>query len=151
MKSKSKRQSQPGIRISFSLQQYWMWLLLASPRAHLGAGGCQGSCLIESLISRAQLCSYRKSETSQPLPGQISTRCNQHVCVLSHYNLVRLFATPWTVAHQASLSMGFFRQGYWSGLSCPSPRDLPDPGIKSGSPALRTDSLLNEFPSPPIY
>ena len=88
--------------------------------------------------------SYRKSKMSQPLPGKISTRCNKHVCVLSHYNLVRLFATPWTVAHEAFLSMGFFRQGYWSGLPCPSPGDPPDPGIKSRSPALRTDSLLIE-------
>ena len=43
---------------------------------------------------------------------------------------------PWTVAHQAPLSMGFSRQEYWSGLSCPSPADLPNPGIKPASPAL---------------
>ena len=49
---------------------------------------------------------------------------------------VRLFATPWTVAYQAPLSMGFSRQEYWSGLPFPSPGDLPDPGIKPGSPAL---------------
>ena len=48
-------------------------------------------------------------------------------CVLSH---VQLCATPWTVAHQAPLSMGFFRQEYWSGLPCPPPGDLPNPGIK---------------------
>ena len=42
--------------------------------------------------------------------------------------------TPWTVAHQAPLSVGFPRQEYWSGL--PSPEDLPDPGIKPASPAL---------------
>ena len=41
---------------------------------------------------------------------------------------VQLFATPWTVAYQAPLSMGFSRQGYWSGLPFPSPGDLPDPG-----------------------
>ena len=44
--------------------------------------------------------------------------------------------TPWTVAHQAPPSMGFSRQEYWSGLPFPSPGDLPDPGIKPGSPAL---------------
>ena len=44
--------------------------------------------------------------------------------------------TPWTVAHQASLSMGFPRQEYWSGLPFPSPVDLPDPGIETQSPAL---------------
>ena len=55
---------------------------------------------------------------------------------------VQLFMTPWTVAHQLPLSMGFSRQGYWSGLPCPPPRDLPDPGIEAGSPAspaLQTD------------
>ena len=49
---------------------------------------------------------------------------------------VRLFVTPWTVAHQAPPSMGFSRQEYWRGLPFPSPGDLPDPGIKPGSPAL---------------
>ena len=49
--------------------------------------------------------------------------------------------TPWTVACQAPLSMGFPRQDYWNGLPFPSPRDLPDPGIKPGSPALQADSL----------
>ena len=49
---------------------------------------------------------------------------------------VQLFASPGTVAHQAPMSMGFSRQEYWSGLPFPSPGDLPDPGIKPGSPAL---------------
>ena len=51
------------------------------------------------------------------------------------------FATLWTVAHQAPLSMGFSRQEYWSGLPFPSPGDLPDPGIKPAFPALQVDSL----------
>ena len=50
-------------------------------------------------------------------------------------SFVWLFATPWTVAHQTPLSMGFPRQEYWSGLTFPSPGDLPDPGIKPLSPA----------------
>ena len=50
-------------------------------------------------------------------------------------------ATPWTVAHQASPSMGFSRQEYWSGLPFPSPGDLPNPGIKPRSPALQADAL----------
>ena len=49
---------------------------------------------------------------------------------------VRLFATPWTVDYQASLSMEFSRQEYWSGLPFPSPGDLPNPGIEPGSPTL---------------
>ena len=60
---------------------------------------------------------------------------------LSH---VRLFATPWTVAYQASPSMGFSRQEYWSGVPFPSPEDLPDPGIEPGSPALQADALPSE-------
>ena len=51
---------------------------------------------------------------------------------------------PGTVAHQDSLSMGFSKQEYWSGLSFPSPRDLPDSGIEPGSPALQAGSLLSE-------
>ena len=53
---------------------------------------------------------------------------------------VRLFATPWTVAYQASPSMGFSRQEYWSGVPFPSPGDLPDPGIEPGSPAFHQGS-----------
>ena len=55
-----------------------------------------------------------------------------------------LFATPWTVARQAPLSRGFSRQEHWSGLSLPSPGDLPNPGIKFGPPALQADSLSSE-------
>ena len=54
------------------------------------------------------------------------------------------FVTPWTVAHQASLFMGFPKQEYWSGLPFPSPGDLPDPGIESRSPALQADGLPSE-------
>ena len=59
---------------------------------------------------------------------------------------VRLFTTPWTVVYQASPSMGFSRQEYWSGLPFPSPGDLPDPGIEPGSPALQADTLPSEPP-----
>ena len=59
---------------------------------------------------------------------------------------VRLFATPWTVAYQAPLSMGFSRQEYWSGLPCPSPGDLPNQGIKPRSPTLQADALLSVPP-----
>ena len=62
---------------------------------------------------------------------------------------VQLFATPWTVAHQASLSMELSRQEYWSGLPFPSPGDLPNPGIEPGSPALQADSSPFEPPGKP--
>ena len=62
---------------------------------------------------------------------------------------VQLFATLWTVAHQASLSMRFSRQQYWSGLPVPSPGDLPNPGIEPRSPALQADALTSEPPGKP--
>ena len=58
--------------------------------------------------------------------------------------------TPWTGAQQASLSIGFSRQEYWSGLPLPSPRDLPDPGTKPGPSAMQAVSLLTELPGKPI-
>ena len=59
---------------------------------------------------------------------------------------VQLFAIPWTIVYQASLSMGFSRQEYWSELPFPSPGDLPDLGIEPGSPALYADALTSEPP-----
>ena len=53
-----------------------------------------------------------------------------HVCMVSRFSHVRLFATLWTVAHQTPLSMGSSRQEYWNGLPCPSPGDISNPGIK---------------------
>ena len=79
-----------------------------------------------------------------------------NVCVyvwsLSH---VGLFATPWAVARQAPLSTEFSRQEYWSGLPFPHPRDLPNPGIESTSPALAgrlstTNNKLKMEDSPAI-
>ena len=59
---------------------------------------------------------------------------------------VQLLAIPWTVACQAALSMGFFRQEYCSALPFPSSGDLPNPGIKPRSPALQADTLPSEPP-----
>ena len=59
-------------------------------------------------------------------------------------------ATLWTVAHLTPLSMGFSRQECWSGLPCPPPGNLPDPGIESLSPALQVNSLPTEPPRNPI-
>ena len=59
---------------------------------------------------------------------------------------VQLFATLWTAAYQAPLSMGFSRQQSWSGLPFPSPGDLPDPGIEPRSPTLQADYLPSDPP-----
>ena len=63
--------------------------------------------------------------------------------MLSCFGSVQLFATLWTVAHQAPLSMGFSRQEYWRGLPCPPPRDLPNPGIEPSS--LMSPALAGRF------
>ena len=60
---------------------------------------------------------------------------------ISRSVMSQLFATPWTVAHQAPLSMGFPRQEYWSGLPFSSPGDLSNSGFGPGSPVLQADSL----------
>ena len=77
------------------------------------------------------------------------------VCVrahaLSYFSCVRLFATLWTVAHQIPLSMGFSRQGWWSGLLFPPSVDLPDPGIEPMAPELQAVSLpLSPWEAPDV-
>ena len=76
-------------------------------------------------------------------------KCFLKLCVLklSH---VQLFATPWTVARQASLSMEFSRPEYWSGLACPPPGDFLNPGFEPRSPALQADFLPLEPPGKPF-
>ena len=66
------------------------------------------------------------------------------VCVCQLLSRVGLFATSWTVARQAPLSLGFPRQEYWSGLLFLSPGDLPNSEIKPGTPALQADSLASK-------
>ena len=74
--------------------------------------------------------------------------------MLSHFSHTQLFATPWTVAPQAPLSMGVSRQEYWSGLPFPSPGDLPNSGIELTSPmapALAGRFFTTEPPGKPPY
>ena len=66
-----------------------------------------------------------------------------HACMPTQFSCVWLFVTLWTVAYQAPLSMGFSRQEYWSGLPCPSPGDLPNPGIEPTS--LNSPALAGRF------
>jgi len=97
-----------------------------------------------------------RSKTRQVNTHRSNTRISDHsahplqwseVKSLSH---IRLFATLWTVAHQAPLSMGFSRQEYWSGLPFPSPGDLPDPGIELSSPTLQADALTSVLDYNPV-
>ena len=68
--------------------------------------------------------------------GRVTKMLTVIMGMLSHFSRVWLSVSPWTVAHQAPLSMGFSRQEYWSGLPFPPPGNLPDPGIKPMPPAL---------------
>ena len=80
---------------------------------------------------------------------RVSSQYQRKVKSLSH---VQLVVTLWTIAYQAALSMGFSRQGYWSGLPFPSPGDLPNPGIESRSPTtLQADALPSEPPGTSQY
>ena len=94
-----------------------------------------GESLVQSCLLAMSSHSQRKEQGSSLV-----------VLKVKSFSRVRLFATPWTVAYQASLSMGFSRQEYWSGLPFPSPGDLPDPGIKPRSPALQAEALTSEPP-----
>ena len=93
------------------------------------------------LLSPAPSLSYRPGVFPQGALG----------IYILYYSLscVLLFATPWTAAFQAPLSTGFCRQEYWSGI--PSLGDLPDPGIKPGSPVWQADSLPSEPPQKSTY
>ena len=97
-------------------------------------------------LSDLPFCCHISSSDCDPASPLTGRPLWLHSCecarVLSHFSCVRLFVTPWTVARQAPLSMGFSRQEYWSGLPCPSPGDLPDPGIEPRSPALQADCLF---------
>ena len=79
------------------------------------------------------------------------TACAWHISKSeSHSVMSDSVLCPWTVACQAPLFMEFSRQEYWSGLPCPSPGDLPNPGIEPRSPVLQADSLPSEPPEKPI-
>ena len=129
----------PSNWVAYTTEIYFLLVLQAE---NLRSGGQYGW-----VLARAVFLVFRRSPAFCVFTW--------HECVLSRFSRARLFATLWTVAHQAPLSMGFSRQGYWSGLPFPSPGDLPDPGIESTSPAtpaLQVDSLLlSHWMSPFIW
>ena len=86
-------------------------------------------------------CSFPTAHTVPGIEQAVAVRSLSHV---------QPFVTPWTVAHQTPLSMGFSRQKYWSGLLFPSPGDLPDPGIKAMCPALADGFFTTESPGKSI-
>ena len=115
------------LSMGFPRQEYWNGLPFPSP-------GDLPNPEIKLLSPPLQAFSLPLSHLGSPWLTEWASDCQ----LLSH---VQLFATLWTVARQAPLSMEFFTQEYWSGLPFFSPGDLPNSGIKSGSPALQADSL----------
>ena len=110
-------------------------------------------CVLEDWMKNAEcsgwnewlLISWSYLPTAYALQGKtcfptIPTACVcVCVCVWKSLSCVWLFATPWTVAWQAPLSMEFSRKEYWSGYLFPSPEDLPNPGIKPRTPVFQAD------------
>ena len=102
----------------------------------------------DSKIGRLEACFHRQKFSKLVTPENKLFGAESESC-----NCVRFFATPWTIAYQAPLSMEFSRQEYWSGLPYPSPGDLPDPGIKPtslGSLALAGGFFTTVPPGRPI-
>ena len=92
-----------------------------------------------SVTSHLRLCLKKKKKKNEQKIKVISI--SERKRKVKSLSPVQLFVIPWTVVYQASLSMGFSRQEYWSGLSFPSLGDLPDLGIEPRSPALQADAL----------
>ena len=130
-----------GINIKclfFTVSHFWkLW----SPRSRFQKIWCLVRALVHRWPSSQWGITWQKCQES----SWESLLC---ACELSHFSPVWLLVTPWTLAHQAPLCMGFSCQEYWSGLLCPPPGDLPYPGIEPASPvspALQEDSSLAEL------
>ena len=118
--------------------------VLSWPECQAGAGGrglfLHSGLIIGGVITSFYLCGSRFSDVGmgttapQLIKWQNWDPSHKTLCAcISRFSCVQLFATPWTNAHQAPLSTAFSRQEYWSGLPCPPPADLPDPGIERTS------------------
>ena len=123
-----------ALSIEFSRPEYWSGLPCRSPGDLPNPG-------IEPRSPALQ----EDASTAEP-PGKPFKYYIERKVEVKSLSRVRLFAIPGTAVYQASLSMGFSRQEYWSGLPFPSPGDLPDPGIDPRSPALQADALPSEPP-----
>ena len=87
----------------------------------------------ELLIAKLRLKLKKVGKTTRPFRYDLNQLPYDYTVKVKSLSHVQLFAIPWTVVYQASLSMGFSRQEYWNGLPFPSPGNLPEPGIESSS------------------
>ena len=121
------------------------------PRNRIGVSGITGGFYINwamreaPFVSKCCIISHGESPSwFTHLRPLVETLCVSRSVVFNS-------ATPWTITHQAPPSVEFSRQEYWSGLSFPSPGDLPDPGIEARSSALQADSSPSEPPGKPQW
>ena len=128
---------QAPLSVGFSRQEYWSEWPLPSP-GDLPNPGIELSALKSPALAGRGF-TAREAPLGTPKGGNVTLSARSDS------------ATPRTVAHQAPLSMGFSRQEDWSGSRFPSPGDLPDPGVKPGSPVLQVDSLASEPPGKQCY
>ena len=146
----------------------WRWSLVLGSREGRGGVGMVRTCReLWSVSTGAFGCFNRRCHwpggshwrSAQP---ESPPRCGHHMQALAKSHCltwkwkclatrlhchVWLFVTPWTVALQVPLAMGFSRQEYWSGLPCPPSGELPNPGMECRSPALHADSWPSEPPT----
>ena len=118
--------------------------------------GCEGSDTTEATFTFSYLPAFRdcpaqnsNSTPSTPWSSSPALLVYTYLLLLWLLSCVPLFETLQTVARQVPLSIGFFRQEYWSGVLFPSPGDLPHPGTNPRSPALQADALPSEPPEKP--
>ena len=129
--------SVPGILQARTLE----WVAISFSNACMHAKSLQ-SCLT--------LCDpMDSSPPGSPVPGILQARILEWAAISLSDLIAKSRLTLWIMALQASLSKGFSRQEYWSGLPFPSPGNLPNPGIQLGSPALQGDALTSEPPGKP--
>ena len=151
------------LNVSLLKLQWWSFDELSFKKLHL-----MSSLLEKEMATQSSILAWRIPGMGEPgrLPSMGSHRVGHDCSDLAVSDLievkwsemkslsrVRLFATPWTLAYQAPPSLGFSRQEYWSGLPCPPPGDLPNPGIEpiaSTAPALQMDSLPPSHRGSPI-
>ena len=123
-----------------------------SPKVYMS---CLHHLTEESVESQASItlspsvCTDPAYSFSFVFPSTVMLTTAWFLVLFNYYVMSNSFVSPWTVAHQAPLSMGIPRQEYWSGLPFPSPRDLPDPGIEPMSPALAGKYFIPEPPGKP--
>ena len=133
-----------------SLRPRWpcpnVWLSLLSPGSSDSNCGStwseSGLCPCWLMVAGQMAIFFWMFVSLLPMWSCVCVNVWVHMCWLSCFSRVRLFVTPWTAARQAPLSIGFSRQEYWSGLPCPPPGGLSDPGTE---PTSHVSSLAGRF------